>query len=428
MHMSRQLLFVVCICCVGLFLFVKTAGAETSSDALLRQKIQEKTTAIEKLNQEILQVQTQVNITSREAQTLQSTIRSLDLTATKLSKELDVTSKTIDRTSLTLEMTTKEIQKSEAKLESEKENLALFLKAYAKQDAASPVLAVLLGGSLGSALHDAYQLQEVYDSITKTVQNVRIEKGRLEARQSELAQNKNNLTQLQKKLVGQKASAEQTKEEKNELLSNTKNKEANFRALLTQKQEERAQYEKEIFDFEANLKQKIDLTLVPTSRSGVLSWPLDSVRITQQFGKTSASGRLYVSGTHNGIDMGTPVGTPVKSVLTGTIAGTGNTGLQKGCKSYGNWVLIRHPNGLSSIYGHLSSVIVKKGDQVTTGQVVAYSGNTGYSTGPHLHLSIIATEGSIVAPNTASRTCGKMPIPLAPLGAYLDPMEFLSPL
>jgi murein DD-endopeptidase MepM/ murein hydrolase activator NlpD len=411
-----------------LFLPAQTAGAQSASDALLRQKIQEKTSAIEKLNEEIMQVQTQVNITSREAQTLQSTIRSLDLTATKLSKELDVTSKTIDRTTLTLEMTTKEIQKSEQKLHTEKENLSLFLQTYAKQDATSPVLAILLGGSLGSALHDTYQLQEVYDSITKTVQNVRIEKGRLEARQNELIANKNNLTQLQKKLVGQKTSAEQTKEEKNELLSDTKNKEANFRSLLAQKQEERAQYEKEIFDFEANLKQKIDLTLVPSARSGILSWPLDSVRITQRFGKTSASGRLYVSGTHNGIDMGTPVGTPVKSVLTGTVAGTGNTGLQKGCRSYGNWVLIRHPNGISSIYGHLSSVIVKKGDQVTTGQVVAYSGNTGYSTGPHLHLSVIATEGSIVAPNTASRTCGKMPIPLAPLNAYLDPMEFLSPL
>ena len=89
---------------------------------------------------------------------------------------------------------------------------------------------------------------------------------------------------------------------------------------------------------------------------------------------------------HNGIDIAVPVGTPIKAVADGTVVVTGPT------NGYGYWVGINHGlvngNIVSSEYGHLSKWIVNNGQKVKQGQIIAYSGNTGYSQGPHLHLTI----------------------------------------
>ena len=78
---------------------------------------------------------------------------------------------------------------------------------------------------------------------------------------------------------------------------------------------------------------------------------------------------------------------PVKIVDgDGTVLGTGNTDAIKGCYSFGRWVLIQHDNGLSTIYAHLATMLVSKGDAVSTGQLIGYSDTTGYAVGPHLHF------------------------------------------
>ena len=89
---------------------------------------------------------------------------------------------------------------------------------------------------------------------------------------------------------------------------------------------------------------------------------------------------------HNGIDIAVPVGTPIKAIADGTVVVTGPV------SGYGYWVGINHGlvNGVkvSSEYGHLSKWVVNNGQHVKQGQIIAYSGNTGYSQGPHLHLTI----------------------------------------
>jgi murein DD-endopeptidase MepM/ murein hydrolase activator NlpD len=88
---------------------------------------------------------------------------------------------------------------------------------------------------------------------------------------------------------------------------------------------------------------------------------------------------------HEGIDYGVPVGTPVMAAAGGTVvfAGTGN-----GFDNYGNYVVVEHPDGYKSYYAHLSGFDVEVGDEVTQGQPIALSGNSGRSTGPHLHFSL----------------------------------------
>ena len=80
------------------------------------------------------------------------------------------------------------------------------------------------------------------------------------------------------------------------------------------------------------------------------------------------------------------------------------------------------------MYAHLSIISVLPGQNVTTGQLLGYSGNTGYSTGPHLHFTVYATEGVNVVrlgDVKAKTNCGAARIPVAGFEAYLNPMSYL---
>lgn len=106
--------------------------------------------------------------------------------------------------------------------------------------------------------------------------------------------------------------------------------------------------------------------------SGNLVWPA-SAPLTSPFGLRW--GRL-----HGGIDLGVPTGTPVNAADDGTVAIAGWVG------GYGNYVCINHGGGLSTCYAHNSRLGVNVGQRVSKGQVIAASGNTGNSTGPHIHF------------------------------------------
>jgi len=85
---------------------------------------------------------------------------------------------------------------------------------------------------------------------------------------------------------------------------------------------------------------------------------------------------------HNGVDIAVPTGTKVKAIAAGRVVESAARG------GYGNLVTIEHAGGMLSFYGHNSQLEVKVGDQVEAGQVVALSGSTGRSTGPHLHFEL----------------------------------------
>jgi len=109
-------------------------------------------------------------------------------------------------------------------------------------------------------------------------------------------------------------------------------------------------------------------------------------KITSNFGYRTAPTNGATS-NHSGIDIAVPVGTPVKSIADGTVVAANG-----GMRGYGNGIFVDHGiiNGkhVVSEYGHLDSFNVKIGDKVKQGQVIAKSGNTGVSTGPHLHITI----------------------------------------
>ena len=115
-------------------------------------------------------------------------------------------------------------------------------------------------------------------------------------------------------------------------------------------------------------------------------WPCNGIRwITSMFGGRQSPGGIG-STNHKGVDIGTPSGTPVLAAKAGKVSWASWNG------GYGNCVIVSHGRGNSTLYGHLSSYNVKVGDMVSQGQVIAYSGNTGNSTGPHLHFGVMEND------------------------------------
>lgn len=99
------------------------------------------------------------------------------------------------------------------------------------------------------------------------------------------------------------------------------------------------------------------------------------------------SGCVRTQGLHGSamtsVDLGCPVGTPVVAAAAGTVIKAAGSGYNGG---YGEMVIITHPNGSQTIYAHLSAISVSVGQQISQGQVIGATGNTGRSTGPHLHF------------------------------------------
>ena len=266
---------------------------------------------------------------------------------------------------------------------------------------------------------------KVQAEISDQVDEVRDIKASLELAKADLEQKKKELEDYTNELSGKKQALLSTKKEKSSLLSVTKNTEANYQKILKDKLALKEALDQEINAYESQIRLAIDPKSFPPAGKGILAWPLDYVYITQNFGKTSESGRLYVSGTHNGVDFRAAIGTKVKSAGDGVVEGVGDTDLVCAGASYGKWVFIRYDNGLASAYGHLSVISAKSGQRVKTGDVVGYSGSTGYSTGPHLHMSVFAGQGVKISTLKSAVCKGTYTMPLADIKAYLDPLIYL---
>ncbi|MEU3451294.1 M23 family metallopeptidase [Streptomyces thermolilacinus] len=123
--------------------------------------------------------------------------------------------------------------------------------------------------------------------------------------------------------------------------------------------------------------------------------PVNGYTLTASYNQ---GGAMWTS-KHSGQDFAVPVGTPVKAAHSGVVVKAGPNGGGDG-PAYGNAIVIKHSNGTYSQYAHLSKINVKLGSKVKTGQSIARSGNTGNSSGPHLHFEIRTTPnyGSSVNP------------------------------
>lgn len=405
-----------------------TISAQTNSEIL--QKIEETKRERDKLLEEQKKLQTALNEISKEGQTLQTNVKTLDTTRSKLANDLKLTQTNINTSNLTIKKLEGDIDSNVSEIETHRNAIKESIQQISAYDKQGFVFGLLTYESLDDVWSDTVNIWDLQEKISDRI-------GLLEKTQIKLIENKvakesqkKKLVNLSSQLSGQKRVADETRTAQALLLAATKSKEAEYQKMLKENKVREEEFEKLLFQFESALTAS-DASERPVAGRGALAWPLDNVFITQQFGRTSASTRLYVSGTHNGIDFRATVGTPVKSARSGVVSGTGNTDDQRGCYSYGRWILIRHDNGLSSLYAHLSGSIVSSGQDVSEGQVIGYTGGqprqngSGYSTGPHLHFAVFVTAGVQILPYSSSKNCQNVSIPLANPRDYLDPLGYL---
>lgn len=404
------------------------ANAQTTDE--LQSKIDDRNTSIKALEKEIAGYQKQIDDLGGQADSLAATIKSLDLTQKKLQADIKVTENKIDAKNDEIKSLSAQIGDKEESIGDDKRVIAHSLALLAQTDSRSLVELVLSKDSISSAFNAVDDLGAVQNRLLDRIGDLKQDKVDLEANKAETEKAKTELEKLKKQLNDQRQVVLNTQSEKNDLLKETKQSESQYKKLMTQRQAQKEAFEKEVLQLESQLQLTVNVSKLPKTGSGVLSWPTDKVYITQYFGNTpfaTANSQVYGGKGHNGIDLRASIGTPIRASLSGTVVGISNTDAIRGCYSYGKWVMVEHANGLSTLYAHLSVQSVSKGQTVSTGQIIGYSGNTGYTTGPHLHFGVYATEGVQIRTLTAgqSRNCTGATIPVADFKAYLNPLSYL---
>lgn len=417
----KKIIIIILIIFSGLNLCIK-ARAETASE--LRDQIENTNKQIEALEKEIKKYQNQIAETAEQANSLANIINELNITRNKLLAEKNQTEKKIQATNLIIEKISGDIDEQQNFIDNGRKSLSLMIQELRRQDQELFLEKILAKETLA-------EMSREYNSIISVNENIRKFVNELEIKKQELSENKNQKEEEGKKLSSLKQTLTEkeqavlvSKKEKDKILTETKNQQAEYERLMKESQKKMEDFEKAIDDYEAKLELVLNQKSIPKARHGVLSWPIDNILITSLFGDRCISG---VCRFHSGIDLRASVGTSVKSMQSGVIEGVGDTDIDCKGASYGKWVLIKYDNGLSSVYGHLSSILVKEGQKVKAGDTVALSGNTGYSTGPHLHVGLFASAG-VKVDTVPSQSCAgavfKQPM-LTAKNARLDPLLYL---
>ncbi len=399
----------------------------------LKQKIQGHSGEIERLNQEIAEYQTKLSETKKKSNTLETAIERIDTTRQKLASNINLTEQEIGSTELTLEKLALEINATRSDIRRNKETIAETIRQinFINQD--SLVEVFLTQNSLSDFLQQSNALEKIQDKLENHLGYLRNKQAILTNKQSAEEVEKEELNTLKQRLSGQKTIIDQQRQEQGALLASTKNQESSYQSLLQERLERKRQIEAEIKKIEAQIKVQIDPNSLPTAGQGVLLWPLANVRITQYFGNTpfaSQNAQVYSGKGHNGIDLAADIGTPVLAAAAGQVIGIDDTDRACPGASYGKWVLIRHNNGLSTLYAHLSYTNLQEGDTVKAGQEIAYSGNTGYTTGPHLHFEVLASQAVRITDGInelKSKSCAGAVyrLPLSGYNGKLNPLSYL---
>ncbi len=402
-----------------------TSSTDAANEAALKQQIDDRNQNIAQLQQEIATYTALADKTSAEANTLQKSIKSLEVTRKKLDLSIDLAKKKIAATTQDIKTLGNDISSKQSNILDNQKALGQLINSMAQNEQISIVGTVLSKGSLSDALQVIDQISTVTSSLKKSTDDLSQAKFSLETAKTQNEVKKNDLVKLSGSLLDQQKLVNITQQQKNQLLTDTKSKESNYQKIVADKVAKEAALEKDVYDFEAKLKYKIDPNTLPSAGSAPFSWPTDNVKINQFFGKTVGASRLYASGSHNGVDFKASLGTPVHAVLSGVVLGTGDTDLTCPRASFGRWILIKNDDGLAEIFGHLSLIKVTSGQRVSTGDIIAYSGNTGYSTGPHLHISVYAANSVNIQTRPSAACSGKTyTMPIAPVNGYLDPMLY----
>lgn len=228
--------------------------------------------------------------------------------------------------------------------------------------------------------NDKKEIADTQEKVNNSLGEIEKNKTELESVQQELSKAKNEEQTKVDKLTEQSHDLENDVEEYEKKMKELDAKEKAQEAALQKKYEE-AKKKAEQGNSSGSNSNSGSSSGGSVSSKGFIR-PVKTGKIT--------AGMYYSSGKYHGaVDFGVSVGTPVYAAADGIVV----TSTWGGSDSYGYYIKIKHYNGLYTLYAHGSSLVAKVGQELKQGQLIMYSGNTGNSTGPHLHFEVRVAPG-----------------------------------
>ena len=414
----------------GVFFMMPTVNAQTETERL-QAEIKERNARLSEIEKEIAGYEAELKKVGAEKSTLQNAINQLELERKKIQADITYTQNKIDNTDLEINKLSLEIDDTSDSISKSAAAVGEILRKVDQNDQESLIELFLRNENLSEFWNEVASLESVRTVMNDRVYELTVLKSSLEGKVGEETMKRSELMSLKNQYSGQQAVLDSNRKQKSQLLDATKNEEAEYQKLLNDKKAAREKLLKEVQAIESELQFMLDPNSIPVKGSSVFQWPLEKVVLTQYFGYTKFALQnqgVYKNNMHNGIDLGAPTGTKIFAPLGGTVRATANTDLVPGCYSWGQWALIDHPNGLSTLYAHMSNTSVSAGQKLNTGDLIGFVGATGYATGPHLHFTVYASAAvSVKSFNQfkAVTGCGAALSPFSAVEGYLNPIDYL---
>ena len=329
-------------------------------------------------------------------------VQELDASLSEVSGELERLAGEIAAKEEEIAQAQVRLEEAKAREESQYGSMKLRIKYMYENGETSALETILSAGSIAELLNRAEYASQIaaYDRRMLTAYGEAKEAVRLE--EETLEGERQSLLDLEESTRAKESSLEELMAAKTAQL-------ASYEAQIEQAQGELDQYNADIAaqeqlmrEIEAEMKRREEEArkqaeaqgeTYTTTDLGNISfiWPCpSSSRITSYFGDRE-SPTEGASSNHKGVDIGAGTGADILAAAGGEVV------ISTYSYSAGNYIMIDHGGGVSTVYMHCSQLLVQAGDQVSQGQVIAKVGSTGYSTGPHLHLGI-RSDGSYVNP------------------------------
>ncbi len=399
---------------------VRADSSITDLSAAEEKALKEKQDRLDEIRDKIKAYNKIIDLKQRQGSALQTQIESLEARANKLELEVGQNQDRINQLKNDIGSLQARIDEKERIILSQRRLLIEMMRDASGMTETGLIRLVLEPSTeAGFSLRNEEWTVQTNDRLSALLAEIRAAKQSIENERSLVLRKKSEADTLQEQLDKQTEYLESTKGSKASMLSKTQTEVKKYNSIVDQLEEERDAIENEIESLESTKVGELNLKDMPAFKKGLLEYPVSKIVFSQAYGKTAfaKTSKFYgKSGFHNGLDFAMPIGTKVLAAADGKVIATGNNGRY----AYGRWMAVDHGNGIVTMYGHLSSVTKSKGSSVKAGDTIAKSGNTGNSTGPHLHFTVFSAKSFEIVPSKSVASVKDIPV-----GATVNPKNYL---
>lgn len=381
----RTLLVLIFI--LGIALTPHFSFAQTSED----QRRLELYKILEDLENQLKQINTGLASERAKKESLQREITVMKGEIQKLEVQITLNSKKINKAEGEIEDLEGDIFDTQERISKQKGAIGRLILFLNRHDNENLLTTILKNKNISKFFRDEQYAANISTELLGNVDQLKEAREELESDKKSLESKKGELEELNQEAAAKRASLRGAQATKDQLLKVTKGQEAAYQKMVAEIERKQAEFFTELRILENQIVEgglyivHVTATSVPPKGTKLFQWPMDGYRLTQGYGYTSyarSRRRPYGGQPHNGIDVAAGYGDPVKSIGDGTVVANGKN------SGFGNWIAVKHANGMVSLYAHNSSVVKAVGTDVRMGETIAYEGNTGHVTGSHLHLSL----------------------------------------